>query len=910
MSISSIYSGSNSGGTVAPSILSTTLDQNGHLVIIYANGARVDVGNVVGSQGTTGQPGERGFQGIKGDPGVQGIQGLEGKKGEQGIEGKMGMRGQPGLRGQQGILGTDGKDGKDGKKGDTGTFYIKDAGSYQEMIDNVLSLTEGDLFMITEWTPAQLASVTDATGMAIDPSRMYLSVKNDNSPDPIKWSKPFVFSGLTGIQGPPGIKGSTGDVGPIGIQGTTGPQGVNVVSAVLVSNITNGPLDYLKITLSDGSSVTTTNSVRGTRGITGDTGPAGLQGIQGAKGIKGDIGLTGEKGLTGPTGLQGDQGVVGPIGERGERFRIDQQDITPPAANISPVHGYSHLDNATGLLYIYSVITGKWTSSKWTGVTGAKGEKGIQGIVGITGPIGLKGEQGIQGLTGIKGDQGIQGAKGDQGVDGHPDVSGLLSDRGAYNSRSPGFKYYGTNTNKLYVRSGPSAISGADVATINASWKEYDYTKGDTGIQGIQGVKGDSFKINEVISSDIQPDVTTSSYIEEDYGYTVYNQFTGTLHFKTSVRGANPSAWNVIEFRGPEGKTGRSLTFAELTPEQIEQLRGAKGEKGFTGSVPVLLGDWNKGLPYEQGAIVTYNNVMYQAKQKVLPGLKPTEYLDYWTFFMMRIPAIPADANVVDYVVGDKSGKLDWIKINELREIGTVSDIHRRFKAEIRHTVEARDSANQLVQVIDNEITWDVPVSATVTKVTLSWSILERKTNSESINSVIITDPDGVVFNLAPSDFVSGDYTLNGQWKHKVGSNSLSFNIEIRTSLGAKQSLTRYVYFVNPINYVVNYHAGFLDVASIYDPALLTKLTSTMIPDYPVPDKVLLTKDVGKESTRQYAWIAVPVPADMQVPSTYMYQNFPMLLPMGLVEFENMTYEVYRSHNPTSANNLTVYKHK
>lgn len=67
MTISSIYGSSSSSGTVTPSILSTTLDSNGHLIIVYANGARVDVGNVVGVVGAVGPQGIQGQKGSQGD---------------------------------------------------------------------------------------------------------------------------------------------------------------------------------------------------------------------------------------------------------------------------------------------------------------------------------------------------------------------------------------------------------------------------------------------------------------------------------------------------------------------------------------------------------------------------------------------------------------------------------------------------------------------------------------------------------------------------------------------------------------------------------------------------------------------------------------------------------------------------
>jgi hypothetical protein len=91
--------------------------------------------------------------------------------------------------------------------------------------------------------------------------------------------------GLTGPQGPQGLKGDTGATGP---QGPQGPQGLT------------GPAGAV-----------------GPQGPQGLTGPAGAVGPQGPQGLKGDTGDTGPQGPTGATGPQGPTGATGPQGPQG-----------------------------------------------------------------------------------------------------------------------------------------------------------------------------------------------------------------------------------------------------------------------------------------------------------------------------------------------------------------------------------------------------------------------------------------------------------------------------------------------------------------------------------------------------------------------------------------------------------------
>ena len=80
-------------------ISKTEIDTNGNLVITYSDNSVKTVGKIVGADGKDGKDGVNGRDGIDGKDGINGLNGTDGKDG---------------LNGQDGLNGKDGKDGSDG----------------------------------------------------------------------------------------------------------------------------------------------------------------------------------------------------------------------------------------------------------------------------------------------------------------------------------------------------------------------------------------------------------------------------------------------------------------------------------------------------------------------------------------------------------------------------------------------------------------------------------------------------------------------------------------------------------------------------------------------------------------------------------------------------------------------------
>lgn len=214
------------------------------------------------------------------------------------------------------------------------------------------------------------------------------------------------------------------------------------------------------------------------------------------------------------------------------------------------------------------------------GVDGVNGERGIQGPPGPPGKDGVNGAKGEQGLQGPPGPPGRDGTKGEQGIPGPPGPKG-----------EP-FKY--------------SDFTAEQLALLKGS-------KGDKGEQGPPGPPGtganvdlsgyttktdaDSLYLKKV---DLRNYLTMlgdpkyayktelTSYLLKTDAETKYSKKTELDNYvKKSEINQYTSASNVQltpeqleKLRGPQGPKGEPFRYSDFTQEQLNALKGPKGDKG------------------------------------------------------------------------------------------------------------------------------------------------------------------------------------------------------------------------------------------------------------------------------------------------------------------------------------------
>lgn len=242
------------------------------------------------------------------------------------------------------------------------------------------------------------------------------------------------------------------------------------------------------------------------------------------------------------------------------------------------------------------------------GVDGVNGERGIQGPPGPPGKDGVNGEKGEQGLQGPPGPPGRDGTKGEQGIPGPPGPKG------------ESFKYSDFTAEQLALLKGPKGDKGepgppGTGANIDLS----GYTT-KTDADNLYLKKADLMSYLTMLGDPKYAYKTElTSYLRKTDAETKYSKKTELDNYvKKSEINQYTSASNVQltpeqleKLRGPQGHKGEPFRYSDFTQEQLNALKGPKGDKGepfrysdFTAEqLQVLKGP--KGDPGSGGGQVT-----------------------------------------------------------------------------------------------------------------------------------------------------------------------------------------------------------------------------------------------------------------------------------------------------------------
>lgn len=223
------------------------------------------------------------------------------------------------------------------------------------------------------------------------------------------------------------------------------------------------------------------------------------------------------------------------------------------------------------------------------GDPGPPGEQGLPGVQGPPGPPGPPGEPGKNGVDGVNGERGIQGPPGKDGINGAKGEQGIPGPPGP---KGEPFKYSDFTAEQLALLKGP---------------------KGDKGEQGPPGPPGtganvdlsgyttktdaDSLYLKKV---DLRNYLTMlgdpkyayktelTSYLLKTDAETKYSKKTELDNYvKKSEINQYTSASNVQltpeqleKLRGPQGPKGEPFRYSDFTQDQLNALKGPKGDKG------------------------------------------------------------------------------------------------------------------------------------------------------------------------------------------------------------------------------------------------------------------------------------------------------------------------------------------
>lgn len=217
------------------------------------------------------------------------------------------------------------------------------------------------------------------------------------------------------------------------------------------------------------------------------------------------------------------------------------------------------------------------------GVDGVNGEQGIQGIQGPPGPPGrdgVNGAKGEQGLQGPPGPPGRDGAKGEQGIPGPPGPKG-----------EP-FKYSDFTAEQLALLKGPKGDKGEPGPPgtgANVDLSGYT-TKTDADNLYLKKVDLRSY-LARLCDPKYAYKTELDSYLRRTDAENKYSKKTELDNYvKKSEINQYTSASNVQltpeqleKLRGPQGPKGEPFRYTDFTQDQLNALKGPKGDTGLPG---------------------------------------------------------------------------------------------------------------------------------------------------------------------------------------------------------------------------------------------------------------------------------------------------------------------------------------
>lgn len=229
------------------------------------------------------------------------------------------------------------------------------------------------------------------------------------------------------------------------------------------------------------------------------------------------------------------------------------------------------------------------------GVQGPPGPPGPPGEPGKNGVDGVNGERGVQGPPGPPGKDGINGAKGEQGLQGPPGAPGRDGTKGEQGIPGPPgpkgepFKYSDFTAEQLALLKGPKGDKGepgppGTGANIDLS----GYTT-KTDADNLYLKKVDLMSYLTMLGDPKYAYKTElTSYLRKTDAETKYSKKTELDNYvKKSEINQYTSASNVQltpeqleKLRGPQGPKGEPFRYSDFTQEQLNALKGPKGDKG------------------------------------------------------------------------------------------------------------------------------------------------------------------------------------------------------------------------------------------------------------------------------------------------------------------------------------------
>lgn len=238
------------------------------------------------------------------------------------------------------------------------------------------------------------------------------------------------------------------------------------------------------------------------------------------------------------------------------------------------------------------------------GIDGLKGEQGLQGIQGPPGPPGAPGRDGVNGLKGDPGKDGkpftydmftaeqledLKGPRGEQGPPGPPGT-GANVDLSAYTTKQDADNLY---LKKVDIRN-YLAMLGDPKYALKTELNDYlsktdainNYAQKGWATQtfAYKNDLGTFIKKNEIAQYALTPGDASNRYVNKLEGQSFAQKSELSDYVKKAEINQYTSASNVQltpeQIEKLKGPKGEPFKFSDFTQDQLNALKGPKGDKG------------------------------------------------------------------------------------------------------------------------------------------------------------------------------------------------------------------------------------------------------------------------------------------------------------------------------------------
>lgn len=215
--------------------------------------------------------------------------------------------------------------------------------------------------------------------------------------------------------------------------------------------------------------------------------------------------------------------------------------------------------------------------------------QGPKGDPGLQGPPGPPGEPGRNGIDGINGERGIQGPPGPPGPPGRDGAKGEQGIPGPPGPKGEPFKYSDFTAEQLALLKGPKGDkgepgppgTGADVDLSGYTTKtdaDNLYLK-KVDLRSYLTMLGDpkyalkTELTSYLLKTDAETNYSKKTELDNYVKKSEINQYTSASNVQLTPE-------QLEKLRGPQGPKGEPFRYSDFTQEQLNALKGPKGDKG------------------------------------------------------------------------------------------------------------------------------------------------------------------------------------------------------------------------------------------------------------------------------------------------------------------------------------------